>query len=83
MKKKGLAVILMAVLVMALLCGCSTDLTMSINEDGSGSVTQTVMIEKEYLADGSVTLDKTFTYEDVTEKGKAYRKGTKTIKSRK
>ena len=47
MKKKGIAVVLLAALILTLLCGCSTDLSMTLNTDGTGSMTQTVLIEKE------------------------------------
>ena len=79
MKKKGIAVILLAVLILTLLCGCSTELSMTLNADGTGSMTQTVLIEKEYTEGDGVNLDKTFTYEDVTVDGKAYKKGTKSV----
>ena len=79
MKKKGIAVILLAVLILTLLCGCSTELSMTLNADGTGSMTQTVLIEKEYAEGDGVTLDETFIYEDVTVDGKAYKKGTKSV----
>ena len=79
MKKKGIAVVLLAALILTLLCGCSTELSMTLNADGTGSMTQTVLIEKEYTEGDGVTLDKTFTYEDVTVDGKAYKKGTKSV----
>ena len=81
MKKKGIAVVLLAALILTLLCGCSTELSMTLNADGTGSMTQTVLIEKEYTEGDGVTLDKTFTYEDVTVDGKAYKKGTKSVTS--
>jgi hypothetical protein len=52
----------------------------TFNEDGSGSITETMMVEQEYLTDGtSSSQDSGFVWEDVTENGVAYKKGTKTI----
>ncbi|MDD6208046.1 MAG: hypothetical protein PUB10_05960 [Clostridiales bacterium] len=79
MTKKGAALLVSAVMMLAGLCGCSTDLTMNLKADGSGTVTQTVMIEKEYLGEDESSLDESFTYEDVKENGKEYKKGTKTV----
>lgn len=77
--KKGAAVLLSALLMVTSLCGCSADLDMKLEEDGSGTMTQTVMIEKEYMgSDDTSDLDDGFTYVDVTENGKEYKKGTKT-----
>lgn len=79
MKKKGTALMLAAVLMIAALCGCSSDLTMKLEADGSGTMTQTVLIEKEFIGDDTSSLDESFTYVDVTENGKEYKKGTKTV----
>ena len=80
MKRKIVVAMLTVVLMLATLCGCSGDTTMNIEENGSGTLQSVVMIEKEYLTDGNVTLDKDYTWQDVTVGGKAYKKGTRNIK---
>ncbi len=79
MKRKIVVAMLTVVLMLATLCGCSGDTTMNIEENGSGTLQSVVMIEKEYLTDGNVTLDKDYTWQDVTVGGKAYKKGTRNI----
>lgn len=77
LKWKLVALGLLAVLLITVFCGCSVDTETVIQEDGSGSITQTVLMEKEYLE--SEETDKGYVYEDVTIDGVEYRKGTKTV----
>lgn len=79
MKKKIVVAMLTVVLMLATLCGCSGDVTMNIEENGSGTLQSVIMIEKEYLKDGNITLDPEYTWQDVTVGGKAYKKGTRNI----
>jgi hypothetical protein len=82
MKQKWMALCLVAVMLIAMLCGCSTDFDITIGEDGSGSITETVMFEKEYLEGMEDQLSDKYVWEDVEQDGVAYKKGTKTISFR-
>lgn len=76
--KRNFIMLLTLVFIVAAVCGCSADMTMSINSDGSGTMTRTILIEKEYVDSGEISLEDDVTYEDVTINGVAYKKGTKT-----
>jgi len=74
MKQKWVACCLLVVMLITTICGCSSDVTMTINENGSGTMTQTVMIETAYLESGEIVLNPEYTYEDVTVGGVPYKK---------
>jgi hypothetical protein len=80
MKQKWIALCLVAAMLVGVLSGCSVDMEATINADGSGSITETMLVEQEYLNNGAqLSEDSGFVWEDVTENGTAYKKGTKTI----